>query len=161
MCEFDAGAYNEPTSPINATYACFTHRSSLRSLQSSNTVPTLYSLMNKTTLQRGGVLWCYKNELGFSSHRKKRMKKLKANAKRGITSDVTNDEVRRMVESFGCGLTPDRERATISQSSNTSFCSASSIISSRRPRWSFATTRILSGCSVGRTTWSFSRTSTP
>eukprot|EP00520_Triparma_pacifica_P009454 CAMPEP_0118641268 /NCGR_PEP_ID=MMETSP0785-20121206/5188_1 /TAXON_ID=91992 /ORGANISM="Bolidomonas pacifica, Strain CCMP 1866" /LENGTH=691 /DNA_ID=CAMNT_0006532695 /DNA_START=193 /DNA_END=2265 /DNA_ORIENTATION=- len=60
--------------------------------KSSNTVPTLYSLMNKTTLQRGGVLWCYKNELGFSSHRKKRMKKLKANAKRGITSDVTNDE---------------------------------------------------------------------
>ena len=47
--------------------------------------------MMKTRVERGGVLWCYKRDLGFSSHRKKRMKKLKSNAKRGITSDATTD----------------------------------------------------------------------
>ena len=48
--------------------------------------------MSKTQVQRGSVLWCYKRDLGFSSNRKKRMKKLKSNTKRGITNDITTDD---------------------------------------------------------------------
>ena len=40
-------------------------------------VPNLHYLLSKTRIQsRPKVLWCYKKELGFSTHKKKRMKKL-------------------------------------------------------------------------------------
>jgi len=35
------------------------------------------------------VLWCYKKELGFSTHRKKRMEKLKRDKKRGLAKQAT------------------------------------------------------------------------
>ena len=50
-------------------------------------VPNLHQILSKTSVQsRPNVLWCYKKELGFSTHRKKRMKKLKRDKARGLTS---------------------------------------------------------------------------
>ena len=41
-------------------------------------VPNLHHILTKTSVRaRPKVLWCYKKELGFSTHRQKRMKKLK------------------------------------------------------------------------------------
>ncbi|GBC09125.1 hypothetical protein RclHR1_08620001 [Rhizophagus clarus] len=40
---------------------------------------------------RPSVLWCYKKELGFSSHRKKREAKIKKEIKRGIREPNTED----------------------------------------------------------------------
>ena len=48
-------------------------------------VPNLHQILSKTQLQtRPNVLWCYKKDLGFSTHRKKRMKKLKRDKQRGL-----------------------------------------------------------------------------
>jgi len=55
-------------------------------------VPNLHQILSKTTLQqRPNVLWCYKKELGFSTHRKKRIKKLKRDKARGLLSNGNND----------------------------------------------------------------------
>ena len=41
-------------------------------------IPNLHYLLTKTEIRsRPSVLWCYKKELGFSTHKKKRMKKIK------------------------------------------------------------------------------------
>ena len=58
-------------------------------------VPNLHYLLSKTSLKsRPSVLWCYKRELGFSTHKKKRMKKLQKKMK-GLTSknDMDNFEL--------------------------------------------------------------------
>ncbi|KAL7537302.1 hypothetical protein ACHAXR_008347 [Thalassiosira sp. AJA248-18] len=58
-------------------------------------VPNLYQILDRTAAQSNSdgkitqrhsnsVLWCYKKELGFSTHRKKRMEKLKRDKKRGL-----------------------------------------------------------------------------
>ena len=48
-------------------------------------VPNLHHILTKCSMQRRpSVLWCYKKELGFSSHKKKRMKKLQRDKKRGL-----------------------------------------------------------------------------
>lgn len=48
-------------------------------------VPNLHQVLSKTSLQsRPNVLWCYKKDLGFSTHRKKRMKKLQRDKARGL-----------------------------------------------------------------------------
>jgi N-acetyltransferase 10 len=57
-------------------------------------VPNLHQILSKTSLQpRPKVLWCYKKDLGFSTHRQKRMKKLKRDKARGLlkTTDGSND----------------------------------------------------------------------
>ena len=56
-------------------------------------VPNLHQILTKTQLQqRPNVLWCYKKELGFSTHRKKRIKKLKRDKARGLlNSNGGND----------------------------------------------------------------------
>lgn len=41
---------------------------------------------------RPKVLWCYKKELGFSTHRLKRMKKLKRDKARGLLGNSDNDK---------------------------------------------------------------------
>ena len=52
-------------------------------------VPNLHQIMTKCSVQsRPNVLWCYKKELGFSTHRQKRMKKLKRQKQRGLEKDV-------------------------------------------------------------------------
>jgi N-acetyltransferase 10 len=49
-------------------------------------VANLHQILSKTCLQtRPNVLWCYKKELGFSTHRKKRIKQLKSKKDRGLT----------------------------------------------------------------------------
>ena len=47
-------------------------------------VVNLHYIMSKATIKaRPTVLWCYKKELGFSSHKQKRMKEIKKKAQRG------------------------------------------------------------------------------
>ena len=41
-------------------------------------VENIHKILSKTRVRaRPSVLWCYKKELGFSTHRKKRMKEIK------------------------------------------------------------------------------------
>jgi len=48
-------------------------------------VPNLFQLMTKMSVRaRPEVLWCYKKELGFSTHRMKRIKKIKRDKARGL-----------------------------------------------------------------------------
>mmetsp|Transcript_24756 Transcript_24756/g.56965 ORF Transcript_24756/g.56965 Transcript_24756/m.56965 type:complete len:1396 (-) Transcript_24756:1951-6138(-) len=51
-------------------------------------VVNLHSILSRSgpVRARPSVLWCYKKELGFSSHKRKRMKKLKRDASRGLLS---------------------------------------------------------------------------
>lgn len=46
-------------------------------------VVNLHYMVTKMTAKKPQVLWCYKKELGFSSHRKKRMKQVKRQMQRG------------------------------------------------------------------------------
>jgi len=49
-------------------------------------VPNIHQLLTKTSVRaRPKVLWCYKKELGFSTHRMKRMKKIKRDKARGLS----------------------------------------------------------------------------
>jgi len=52
-------------------------------------VPNLHQILAQVLpphVKRPSVLWCYKKELGFSSHKKKRMKKLKRDKQRGLNN---------------------------------------------------------------------------
>ncbi|KAK2565431.1 RNA cytidine acetyltransferase [Acropora cervicornis] len=55
-------------------------------------VVILHHMLSKSSVKaRPTVLWCYKKELGFSSHRKKRMKKLQKKIKSG-TLNLKDDD---------------------------------------------------------------------
>lgn len=55
-------------------------------------VVILHHMLSKAQVKaRPSVLWCYKKELGFSSHRKKRMKQLQKKIKSG-TLDIKRDD---------------------------------------------------------------------
>jgi len=55
-------------------------------------VVILHHMLSKAQVKaRPSVLWCYKKELGFSSHRKKRMKQLQKKVKSG-SLDVNKDD---------------------------------------------------------------------
>jgi N-acetyltransferase 10 len=55
-------------------------------------VVTLHFLLSKARVSaRPSVLWCYKKELGFSSHRKKRMNQIKRQIANG-TRDADEDD---------------------------------------------------------------------
>ncbi|XP_022238453.1 RNA cytidine acetyltransferase-like [Limulus polyphemus] len=55
-------------------------------------VVIIHHMLSKATVRtRPSVLWCYKKELGFSTHRKKRMKKLQKKIKSGKI-DVKEDD---------------------------------------------------------------------
>ncbi|KAJ2716755.1 N-acetyltransferase 10 [Coemansia spiralis] len=55
-------------------------------------VVNLHWMLSQTRVSgRPSVLWCYKKELGFTSHRKKREAKIKREIKRGIREADTND----------------------------------------------------------------------
>mmetsp|Transcript_21017 Transcript_21017/g.31147 ORF Transcript_21017/g.31147 Transcript_21017/m.31147 type:complete len:1100 (-) Transcript_21017:424-3723(-) len=58
-------------------------------------VPNLHYILSKASVKaRPSVLWCYKKELGFSTHKKKRMKKLQKKLKGLKTeSDMDNFEL--------------------------------------------------------------------
>lgn len=51
-----------------------------------------YVLSKARVASRPGVLWCYKKELGFSTHRKKRMRQLKRQKKSGLASAGTGSD---------------------------------------------------------------------
>jgi N-acetyltransferase 10 len=51
-------------------------------------VPNLHQIISKASVKaRPNVLWCYKKELGFSTHKQKRMKKLKRDKARGLLNN--------------------------------------------------------------------------
>lgn len=59
--------------------------------KSRDQVVTLYHILTKTQIKvRPSVLWCYKKELGFSTHRKKRMRELQKLKKAGLEIDEDN-----------------------------------------------------------------------
>ena len=47
-------------------------------------IATLHYILSKSTVKSQSVLWCYKKELGFSANANKRVKKLKADVKKGM-----------------------------------------------------------------------------
>jgi len=56
-------------------------------------VPNIYQLMTKMSVRaRPEVLWCYKKELGFSTHRMKRIKKIKRDKARGVAKGKTGTD---------------------------------------------------------------------
>ncbi len=55
-------------------------------------VENLHRILSKTRVKsRPSVLWCYKKELGFSTHRQKRMKEIKRNQARGLHDPDRDD----------------------------------------------------------------------
>lgn len=55
-------------------------------------VVLLHHMLSKSVVKaRPSVLWCYKKDLGFSSHRKKRMKSVQKKIKSGKL-DVNEDD---------------------------------------------------------------------
>ncbi|CAH2325808.1 RNA cytidine acetyltransferase [Pelobates cultripes] len=55
-------------------------------------VVILHHMLSKATIRaRPSVLWCYKKELGFSSHRKKQMRKLQKRIKSGLLNVKEDD----------------------------------------------------------------------
>ena len=50
-----------------------------------------YMLSRAAVKARPSVLWCYKKDLGLSSHRKKRMKQIRQQAQRGLLDPETED----------------------------------------------------------------------
>lgn len=54
-------------------------------------VVNLHYMISKITTKKPSVLWCYKKELGFSSHRRKRMMEIKKKIQRG-QHDVNVDD---------------------------------------------------------------------
>lgn len=55
-------------------------------------VENLHRILSKCRVKsRPSVLWCYKKELGFSTHRKKRMKEIKKAQSRGLYDNERDD----------------------------------------------------------------------
>jgi N-acetyltransferase 10 len=55
-------------------------------------VSNLHLVLSKTQVKaRPSVLWCYKKELGFSTHRQKRMKQIKKQIQRGLYDPDKDD----------------------------------------------------------------------
>ncbi|KAK4309512.1 hypothetical protein Pmani_018864 [Petrolisthes manimaculis] len=59
--------------------------------KSRDQVVILHHMLSKSSLKQANVLWCYKKELTFSSHRRKRMKQLKARMQTG-QAEVNEDD---------------------------------------------------------------------
>ena len=55
-------------------------------------VLNLHFLLSQSRVEaRPNVLWCYKKELGFTTHRKKREAKIKRDIKRGVRDQDAHD----------------------------------------------------------------------
>ncbi|XP_071515756.1 RNA cytidine acetyltransferase isoform X2 [Panulirus ornatus] len=59
--------------------------------KSRDQVVFLHHMLSKSSLKQANVLWCYKKELTFSSHRKKRMKQIKARMRSG-QAEISEDD---------------------------------------------------------------------
>lgn len=63
-------------------------------------VENLHKILSKARVKaRPSVLWCYKKELGFSSHRKKRIKEIKRDQSRGLYDPERDDPFELFVSS--------------------------------------------------------------
>merc|ERR1719230_96219 len=62
-------------------------------------VVNLHYMASKISTKKPSVLWCYKKELGFSSHRKKRMKQVKRQQERGQYDTNTDDPFELFISS--------------------------------------------------------------
>ena len=63
-------------------------------------VVNLHYMLSKATVRaRPSVLWCYKKELGFTTHRKKRMRQIKKNAARGLLDPDKEDPFELFISS--------------------------------------------------------------
>jgi N-acetyltransferase 10 len=54
-------------------------------------VVNLNAMMSAITHKKSSILWCYKKELGFSSHQKKRAKEFKKNVRTGLHDSNLDD----------------------------------------------------------------------
>jgi N-acetyltransferase 10 len=73
-------------------------------------VVTLHYLLSKSRVAaRPSVLWCYKKELGFSSHRKKRMNQIKKEIARGTRQADEEDPFELFVSSTSIRYTYYKE----------------------------------------------------
>lgn len=62
---------------------------------------TLHHVLAKaSTGQRPSVLWCYRKQLGFSSHRQKRIKEIKKRKEAGLPSNRVSYYIRFMLFGF-------------------------------------------------------------
>ncbi|CAK9065097.1 unnamed protein product [Durusdinium trenchii] len=62
-------------------------------------VVNLHFMVNKITNTKPSVLWCYKKELGFSTHKKKRMKQVKRMQKSGQLDPNVDDPFELFISS--------------------------------------------------------------
>ncbi|OQS05481.1 N-acetyltransferase 10 [Thraustotheca clavata] len=63
-------------------------------------VVNLHYILSKTVVKaRPKVLWCYKKELGFSTHKQKRMKQIKKQMSRGLYDSNTEDPFELFISS--------------------------------------------------------------
>ena len=63
-------------------------------------VVNLHYMLSKAVVKaRPSVLWCYKKELGFSSHKKKRMNQIKKKIARGLLDPDTDDPFELFISS--------------------------------------------------------------
>lgn len=62
-------------------------------------VVNLHFMVNKITNSKPSVLWCYKKELGFSTHKKKRMKQVKKMQKSGQLDPNVDDPFELFISS--------------------------------------------------------------
>eukprot|EP00435_Cladocopium_sp_Y103_P043212 s1796_g12.t1 len=62
-------------------------------------VVNLHFMVNKITNAKPSVLWCYKKELGFSTHKKKRMKQVKKMQKSGQLDPNVDDPFELFISS--------------------------------------------------------------
>ena len=63
-------------------------------------VPNLHYVLNKASAKRRATaLWCYKNELGFSTHRQKRAREIKKLIQRGLYDPSKEDPFELFVAS--------------------------------------------------------------
>ncbi|KAL5703564.1 hypothetical protein ACHQM5_022097 [Ranunculus cassubicifolius] len=70
--------------------------------KSRDQIVNLHHLLNKaTTKSRPSVLWCYKNELDISSHRRKRVKQIKKLTQRGLLDPEKVDPFLLFLETGG------------------------------------------------------------
>lgn len=63
-------------------------------------VVNLHYILSKSVIKaRPSVLWCYKKELGFTSHKKKRMKQIQKKIQRGLKDPDEEDPFERFISS--------------------------------------------------------------
>lgn len=77
-------------------------------------VVTLHFLLSKARVAaRPNVLWCYKKDLGFTSHRKKREKQIKSAIARGIKDADSDDPFELFISSTNVRYTYYKETEKI------------------------------------------------